>query len=99
MCFIVEKELSHDDDLTDEQLKERLLRIETTAKTRSKNDAKRYWKQIDYDETGAWSYLLGRAAYDYATVYKVLKEVGRREPDFKPRTLLDFGSGVGTAIW
>ena len=67
-------------------------------------------KHIQYDKTAAWAYLLGRAAYDYATIYKIMVEIQRRnqlksaDHDsqrnlFQPRTLFDFGSGVGTSIW
>ena len=67
-------------------------------------------KHIQYDKTAAWAYLLGRAAYDYATIYKIMLEIQKRnqlkQADhdspidlFQPRTLFDFGSGVGTSIW
>lgn len=35
----------------------------------------------------------------YAAVYKVLEEVSMRLPLFNPESMLDFGSGPGTAIW
>ncbi len=35
----------------------------------------------------------------YASVYKVLEEVSMRLPAFAPESMLDFGSGPGTAIW
>ena len=67
-------------------------------------------KHIQYDKTAAWAYLLGRAAYDYATIYKIMLDIQQRnqlkhaDHDsqknlFQPRTLFDFGSGVGTSIW
>ena len=67
-------------------------------------------KHIQYDKTAAWAYLLGRAAYDYATIYKIMLDIQQRnqlkhadhdsqENLFQPRTLFDFGSGVGTSIW
>ena len=76
-------------------------------------------KCIIYDKDAAWAYLLGKAAFDYATMYKILSDIkGRTENNitgesvmqdnesqkdtaasYKPITLLDFGSGVGTSIW
>ena len=60
------------------------------------------WRPIDYeDPVTAWSYLVGKAAYDYAAVKTALAEI-KNEPDkevFQPRTLFDFGSGVGTCHW
>ena len=58
------------------------------------------WKVIDYDSYASWSYLIGgMAAYDYACLLKIMKEIKQRNPKFNPKTLLDFGSGVGTVSW
>ena len=48
-----------------------------------------------------WAYALGKSVYDYACMFTVMKEIKRRVPQnqFQPRTILDFGSGVGTTIW
>ncbi|XP_062501572.1 methyltransferase-like protein 17, mitochondrial isoform X2 [Corticium candelabrum] len=35
----------------------------------------------------------------YAATRRVFHEIACREPAFKPQTLLDFGSGVGTTVW
>ena len=69
-------------------------------------------KHIAYDLSASWAYLLGKAAYDYATMYAIYSEIkNRTSPDsrfsnksdhlssFAPKTLLDFGSGVGTSLW
>ena len=80
-------------------------------------------KDIHYDKNGAWAYLLGKAAFDYATIYKVMTEIKNRTEQlasskyieksvkqenvtfqnhntgFQPRTLFDFGSGIGTSLW
>ena len=58
------------------------------------------WKSVDYDRLASLTYLLGSvAAYDYACLLKVFKEIRQRNPEFLPRTMLDFGSGVGTVSW
>lgn len=78
-------------------------------------------KPIHYDKNAAWAYLLGKAAFDYATMYKILSDIKERTQleyknveefvpiegatlekpcnSYKPRTLFDFGSGVGTSVW
>lgn len=67
-------------------------------------------KHIQYDKSAAWAYLLGRAAFDYATIHKIMMEIRDRTQQeksheninlspFQPRTLFDFGSGVGTSVW
>lgn len=44
-------------------------------------------------------YVAGRLAPDYASLYKIMAEMKKRDPQFSPLTLLDFGSGVGTSMW
>ena len=51
------------------------------------------------DERTRILYLLARLAPEYAAVYRVLHELRAREPRFRPRSLLDFGSGVGSVAW
>jgi ribosomal protein RSM22 (predicted rRNA methylase) len=45
------------------------------------------------------SYLVARLPATYAAVARVLAEVAARRPDFAPESLLDAGSGPGTASW
>jgi ribosomal protein RSM22 (predicted rRNA methylase) len=45
------------------------------------------------------SYLVARLPATYAAVWRVLGELRRRRPDFAPASLLDAGSGPGTASW
>lgn len=45
------------------------------------------------------AYLTARLPATYAAVSAVLEEVARRRPGFAPATVLDAGSGPGTASW
>jgi ribosomal protein RSM22 (predicted rRNA methylase) len=45
------------------------------------------------------SYLVARLPATYAAVARVLEEVRVHRPDFRPGSLLDAGSGPGTASW
>jgi ribosomal protein RSM22 (predicted rRNA methylase) len=45
------------------------------------------------------SYVVTRMPATYAAISAVLDEVATRLPDFAPRSLLDLGSGPGTAAW
>ncbi len=45
------------------------------------------------------AYLTVRLPATHAAVARVLDEVALRQPDFKPASLLDAGSGPGTASW
>ncbi|KAF5270858.1 hypothetical protein FQA39_LY08303 [Lamprigera yunnana] len=57
------------------------------------------WTACDYGVYNSLLYLIGRFAPEYAVLIKVLHEITIRDADFKPRSLFDFGSGVGTATW
>ncbi|CAN7985262.1 unnamed protein product [Ixodes hexagonus] len=57
------------------------------------------WRPLNYDEFGSYSYLVGRLAADYATIKNVLSEIRHLNPAFVPKSLLDFGSGIGTSFW
>lgn len=45
------------------------------------------------------SYLVARLPATFAAVARVLEELAARRPDFSPVSLLDAGSGPGTASW
>ena len=45
------------------------------------------------------AYLVARLPATYAAVAFCLAELAGRRPQFSPRTLLDAGSGPGTAAW
>lgn len=57
------------------------------------------WEPVVYDVNNALAYLMGRAALDYAVLVRIFSEIAARDPDFKPRSLFDFGSGIGTVTW
>ncbi|KAI8996926.1 mitochondrial small ribosomal subunit Rsm22-domain-containing protein [Pilobolus umbonatus] len=54
---------------------------------------------ITYGPREAIAYTAGVLSSNYAAIYNVLNEVSRRIPDLKPSSMLDFGTGPGTAIW
>lgn len=57
------------------------------------------WQPINFDMLTSLTYLAARAVQNYAVLYKILQEIKVRDEDFKPETLFDFGSGVGTVTW
>uniref|UniRef100_A0A1B6D0H8 Methyltransferase-like protein 17, mitochondrial n=2 Tax=Clastoptera arizonana TaxID=38151 RepID=A0A1B6D0H8_9HEMI len=57
------------------------------------------WKRLDFNEYFCLVYFFGRAAPNYAVISRVFNEISIRHPDFKPKTLFDFGSGIGTVSW
>lgn len=58
-----------------------------------------HWQPIVMNDTTSYHYLAARSAAEYAIVSRVLNEIVRKDPDFTPKFLFDFGSGVGTVSW
>ncbi|XP_077982461.1 ribosome assembly protein METTL17, mitochondrial-like [Glandiceps talaboti] len=58
-----------------------------------------HWKDIRYNTEIGCIYTAGRLAANYSAIYRVFHEITKRDPKFKPKLLLDFGSGVGSTIW
>ncbi|XP_046707988.1 methyltransferase-like protein 17, mitochondrial isoform X2 [Silurus meridionalis] len=58
-----------------------------------------HWTPLKYDADLALVYMLARLAGGYAAVMRALFEIKKRDSSFTPRSLLDFGSGVGMALW
>ena len=103
MCHLIlldDKEVADQLESGDEHSK---LKLEQEVEKEIDAKLKRYasyWKPAEYDSREAvWSYTLGKAAFDYASLIYIMKEMKRRDKKYQPRTLLDFGSGVGTALW
>uniref|UniRef100_A0A6G1SNU8 Methyltransferase-like protein 17, mitochondrial n=1 Tax=Aceria tosichella TaxID=561515 RepID=A0A6G1SNU8_9ACAR len=62
-------------------------------------ERRRDWHYYEYDERAALMYMATRLAPNYASLKTVMSEIRTLDPDFKPRSVLDFGSGMGTTIW
>ena len=57
------------------------------------------WKAVNYDDATSIHYLVARVAPNFASLSYIFREMSLRDPDFKPRSLFDFGSGIGTVTW
>ncbi|XP_049883387.1 methyltransferase-like protein 17, mitochondrial [Pectinophora gossypiella] len=57
------------------------------------------WGNISFDLATSLQYLMVRAAPEYAILVRILDEIRKTLPDYKPRSFFDFGSGVGTGTW
>lgn len=53
----------------------------------------------EYDSARVAAYASSRMPACYAVLFRVFDELHLHLPHFAPRTMLDFGSGPGTAIW
>jgi len=66
---------------------------------RMENNAIHKWAPIEFDSTGALVYLLTRTPAEFASLKYIFQLVKEKVPDYQPRTLFDFGSGVGCGLW
>lgn len=57
------------------------------------------WQAIHYDQHKALLYLLSRSAVEFSVLTRIFREIVKRDPEFKPKSYFDFGSGVGTGVW
>lgn len=57
------------------------------------------WTAMDFSGYLCYTYLVGRSAAEYAIVSTIFAEINKRDPSFQPKSVFDFGSGVGTVIW
>lgn len=55
-------------------------------------------RSVLYNERDAVGYMLFRGPAMYAALHRVFLELSKLMPHFVPRSMLDFGSGTGTAI-
>ena len=56
-------------------------------------------KAPSYSKQEAAAYAMARLPAAFAAVLRVLREVQARAPSCQLRSMLDLGSGPGTAIW
>ncbi|RWS24819.1 RSM22-like protein: mitochondrial [Leptotrombidium deliense] len=54
---------------------------------------------LDYTDYNCALYLATRLAVNYAVLTAVFNEIKKDDPSFNPKTLFDFGSGLGTTMW
>lgn len=88
--------------MKDVEINEEDNRLKQSIKDKTKNLLKHRiynWQPIKYDTHNSLLYLLARSAQEYAVLLKIMSEIVSRDPSFKPRSLFDFGSGVGLSTW
>lgn len=87
----IEKGHDLDEELLEERIRKKVL-FELRRTTY-------HWTPLKYDEELCVVYMAARLAGGYAAVRRAVNEIKKRDPTFAPKTLLDFGSGLGTVVW
>jgi ribosomal protein RSM22 (predicted rRNA methylase) len=78
---------------------EKLSRVLKARFEPSKETQRRKWKPMEYTENSCLVYMVARMAPEFAAISRVFGELTKWAPQFVPRTLFDFGSGVGSVPW
>ncbi|XP_078670417.1 ribosome assembly protein METTL17, mitochondrial-like [Branchiostoma floridae x Branchiostoma belcheri] len=90
--------LKEETDLMDEKALAQQRKVE--SKVLKKVQQQLYhWQPVTWNEVTGLAYLVGKAPGVYAATYRILSELKKREPKFRPMTLMDYGSGTGMAVW
>lgn len=76
-----------------EMLIERNKKIEKVVKKKILS-----WREYNWTEHKALVYLAARLAPNYQATKFVFNEIKHVDPEFEPKTLFDFGSGLGTTM-
>lgn len=93
------KQHLHGRHIVDEKGNSKKLQFDNVQKNDIKNQSIHYSTFIKYTTNLGLYYLAGRSLYDYSVLHNVLSEIKIKDTSFKPVTLFDFGSGVGTVMW
>jgi len=43
--------------------------------------------------------MIAKSAGEYASLIRILNEIVKRQPKFTPKSVFDFGSGIGIVPW
>ena len=57
------------------------------------------WKSIDYNKFASHLYMITRSTSEYAVLDTIFNEISSRDPRFRPKSIFDFGSGIGSVLW
>ncbi|XP_053971292.1 methyltransferase-like protein 17, mitochondrial [Hylaeus volcanicus] len=57
------------------------------------------WQPVKYDKYTSLSYLVNRSVPEYSVLCRIMNEININDTNFTPKTLFDFGSGIGTVMW
>lgn len=62
-------------------------------------EQRRDWHYLEYNDYISSLYMATRLAPNFAVIKTVMQEIKLSDPSFEPKSVMDFGSGMGTTIW
>lgn len=54
---------------------------------------------VEYNQNAVLSYLLNRVPRTFATAVRIMIEIKYKYPNFKPTSMIDFGSGLSSGSY
>ena len=54
---------------------------------------------MTYKREHAIAYLQRKMPYNFTVYKRIMHELSMRLPNFKPKTSLDYGAGLGSGVW
>lgn len=85
-------------NLSEEELLEKQKKVKNQVNFKLKEKVFA-WKPLEYGQHQSLLYLITRSTAEYSVLNSIFTEIQMRDPDFDPKTIFDFGSGVGTVLW
>lgn len=96
------RQVSFDDQQQDQQRSSSSLKSDRQKEVQAATanyQRRQFFIREPYNAYECAAYMAARLPANYAALSTVLQELQAEEPDFSPRSLFDFGSGLGTAVW
>ncbi|KAK3591001.1 hypothetical protein CHS0354_020359 [Potamilus streckersoni] len=58
-----------------------------------------HWQSFDYTGHNGLVYVISRLAKNYSVISQCLLEIHKRDEQFVPRSVYNYGSGTGSCVW
>jgi hypothetical protein len=69
------------------------------SQTQEKSEKAKQEFQLNYTREASIGYLYKKMPYNYFVYKRIFSEIEKRLPKFQPKTMLDFGAGLGSSLW
>ncbi|XP_052062325.1 methyltransferase-like protein 17, mitochondrial [Mytilus californianus] len=96
---ILEKDKNKHGPISSDKEMEYMNEIERRVEVELKHKHLSHWKSKQYDAKSGMKYMMARMAQNYAVLLQVLNEIWTRDPTYIPKSLYNYGSGLGSVIW
>ncbi|XP_076448780.1 ribosome assembly protein METTL17, mitochondrial-like [Babylonia areolata] len=73
--------------------------IQTDTVLRTVRQKIYHWQPVTYDAYRSLLYLTSHLAHNYTVLLHCFTEISKRDPGFQPRSVYNFGSGLGSSVW